>query len=103
MQELSQEDNGGAAEEEMRHCKGCGERDKIIMDLHWMARRYADLRSSYAPGVVNRATRWLLEHSLPVNQCAEGIIWARDGMGRRFDGLTEAQATPGTPEAKGEK
>jgi hypothetical protein len=31
------------------------------------------------------------------------IIWARDGGGRAFDGLTEDEATPGTPAAMGRK
>lgn len=82
---------------------GCVERNKIIEDLIWMARRYADGRSTYAPGIVNDATRWMINNKLRVNTCVEGMIWARDGMGRRFDGLTDVQATPGTPEARGEK
>lgn len=82
---------------------GCVERNNIIQDLIWMARRYADGRSTYAPGIVNDATRWMLANELHVNPGAEGIIWARDGGGRKFDGLTDAQATEGTPEAKGDK
>ena len=73
----------------------------IALDLQPCARRYADERRTYVPGMVNDATRYLLSIGLPVNPCGERIIWARDGMGRAYDGLTDAQATPGTPEAMG--
>lgn len=75
---------------------------KIAADLQWMARRYADDRSTYACGIVNDATRYLLEIGVEL-YTSDRIVWARDGMGRRYDRLTEAQATPGTPEALGEK
>lgn len=66
-----------------------------------MARRYADGRSTYAPDVVNRVVERMLARKQPINPGADGIIWARDGWGRKCDGLTEAQATAGTPEALG--
>lgn len=75
---------------------------KICQDLHWMARRYADGRNTYATGLVNYAVRSLLNMGIKLND-TDDIIWARDGGGRRYDGLTDEQATPGTPEAKGEK
>lgn len=75
---------------------------KIAADLQCMARRYADERRSVAPVIVNDATRYLLRIGVKLNPTADQIIWARDGMGRRFDKLTEEQATPGTPEAMGE-
>lgn len=85
-----------------KKCAGCADREEIIVDLHWMARRYADERMTYAPGIVNRATNWMIANGIMPNCCYEGSIWARDGMGRDYDKLTDAQATPGTPEAKGE-
>ncbi len=73
----------------------------IALVLQPCARRYADGRRTYVPSMVNDATRYLLSIGLPVNPCGERIIWARDEMGRTYDGLTDAQATPGTPEAVG--
>jgi len=75
---------------------------QIAADFHWMARRYADGSRTYVTGLLNDRTRQLLRMGVKLNSCSDQIIWARDGMGRRFDGLTEAEATPGTPEAKGE-
>ncbi len=75
----------------------------IAHDLQSCARRYADGRRTYVPGMVNDATRYLLSIGVPVNPCGERIIWARDGMGRAYDGLTDAQATSGTPEAMGNR
>lgn len=72
-------------------------------DLHWMARRYADGRSTYATSLFNSITRNLIKLGVKLNPTGDEIIWARDAMGRGYDSLTRAQATPGTPEAKGEK
>ncbi len=72
----------------------------IAGDLQWMARRYADERGTYAGGILNDATRYLLKIGVPLSQ-SDGIVWARDLWGRMFDKLTAAQATPGTPEALG--
>lgn len=58
-----------------------------VRDLHWMARRYADMRSSYAPGMFNRHTRALLAAGVDL----KAPHFARDGMGRSFDGLTEQE------------
>lgn len=60
---------------------------KALRDLHWMARRYADMRSSYAPSMFNEHTRKLLAEGVELN----GPHFARDGGGRRFDGLTQAE------------
>lgn len=68
-------------------------------DLHWMARRYADMRSSYAPGLFNRITRYLLSVGVELNKC-DGTLFARDGMGRAYDGLTEDEVGPIDNEAK---
>ena len=67
-----------------------------------MARRYADHRSSCVGSIFNDHTRTLLKLGVELNTC-DDIIWARDGMGRPYDGLSEAEATPGTKEALGEK
>lgn len=87
-------------------CAGLEKRVKVLeticTDLHWMARRYCDNRSSYAPGLFNEHVRTLLELGIALNPGAEGTIWASDSMGRDFDELTDAQATPGTDEALGE-
>ena len=60
--------------------------EKIIYDLHWMARRYADERSSYAPGLLNQHVKALIS----LGYILEEPLYARDGMGRQYDGLTEA-------------
>lgn len=62
-------------------------RPEIIRDLHWMARRYADMRSSYAPSLLNRHVKDLLEFGYELRE----PLFARDGMGRSFDGLTDEQ------------
>lgn len=59
-----------------------------LMSLHWMARRYADGRSSYSPGLFNGITRKLIEAGAEL----KAPLFARDGMGRRYDGLTSEQA-----------
>lgn len=74
----------------------------IVVDLHWMARRYADGRMSYAPALFNDHTRALLALGIVLNPTADGTVWARDGQGRDFDALTDAEATPNTPDARGE-
>lgn len=58
-----------------------------VRDLHWMARRYADMRSTYAPSMLNEHTRALLAAGVHIKE----PYFARDGGGRRFDGLTEAE------------
>jgi hypothetical protein len=73
------------------------------LKLHWMARRYADGRQSYAVGMFNDITRDLLDLVIKLNPTADGTIWAKDGMGKGYDGLTEAEAQNGTPEALGTK
>ena len=53
----------------------------IVIDLQWMARRYANGRMSYAVGMLNDHTEVLLNLGLNLNPCAEKQIFARDGMG----------------------
>lgn len=75
---------------------------EIVVDFHWMARRYADGSRTYATSMFNERTRQILRIGVKLNPSCDQIIWARDGMGRGFDELTDAEATPGTPEARGE-
>lgn len=77
--------------------------EQDIKDLHWMARRYADGRETYATSAFNDITKRLLAKGVKLNPTGDKTIWARDAGGRSYDGLTEAQATPGTPEAMGLK
>ena len=77
--------------------QGCGCRTKeqlkaenealrvIVAEIHWMARRYADGRSTYAPGMLNSRTKDLLGMGIELRT----PHFARDGMGRQYDGLTE--------------
>jgi hypothetical protein len=58
-----------------------------VRDIHWMARRYADGRCSYAPGMFNGRVRDLMAAGFELGQ----PLFARDGMGRAFDGLTEEE------------
>jgi hypothetical protein len=73
-----------------------------ILDCWWMARRYADGRMTYATSTYNDHTRKLIALGLPLREdpLANGTVWARDGMGRAFDKLTDAEAAEaegGTP------
>lgn len=70
---------------------------RIVVDLHWMARRYVDGRSSYATRLFNSHTRALLAMGVELNTTADGTIWARDAMGRAYDGLSEEEAAQGEP------
>ena len=56
----------------------------IIAEIHWMARRYADGRSTYAPSLLNQRTR----EALMLGVGLRPPHFARDGMGRSYDGLT---------------
>lgn len=58
---------------------------EIIRNLHWMARRYADGRSSYAPSLLNSHVKELVELGYELRP----PLYARDGMGRDFDGLSD--------------
>lgn len=73
----------------------------IASDLHWMARRYADGRQSYATSLFNEHVRALLRMGVTFN-ISDKIIWARDVQGRNLDGLSEEEATEGTPGAMGQ-
>lgn len=69
----------------------------IAADLHWMARRYADGRQSYATSTFNDLTRRLLAMDVKLNATGDGTIWARDAMGRAYDHLTDEEAAMGRP------
>lgn len=52
---------------------------EICRDLHWMARRYADGRSTYAPDIVNRAADYLVSIGVKLNECGKEGIYAKQG------------------------
>lgn len=69
---------------------------KIVRDLHFLARRYADGRSSYVTRAFNEHTRLLLALGVELD-LADGTPWARDRQGRAYDGLTDEEAAMGKP------
>jgi hypothetical protein len=70
---------------------------KIASELHWMARRYADGRQSYVTHQFNEITRMLQSMEIDLKEAGDGTVWARDAMGRSFDGLSEKEASQGNP------
>lgn len=72
---------------------------EIAKDLHWLARRYVDGRSSYATSLFNGHVRALLAMGVELNPTGDGTIWARDAMGRAYDHLTDAEAALGDQRA----
>lgn len=109
--ETDEEIEAALAEMERCHCGGDAEiarltRElealrRIAVDFHWMARRYADGRSSYVTGLFNDYTRALLAMGVELNPTGDGTIWARDAMGRAYDGLTDEEAAQGSPMPRG--
>jgi hypothetical protein len=67
----------------------------IAVHLHWMARRYADGRQSYATSLHNENTRALLKMGVQLNATGDGTLWARDSGGRAYDDLTDEEAAQG--------
>src|SRR5262249_53310212 len=65
---------------------------EIVKDLHWMVRRYADGRMSYATSLFNDHTSTLLAMGIQLQSEASGALYAMDGMGRSYDNLDDAQA-----------
>src|SRR5690606_27150388 len=61
-------------------------RRRIGVELRWMARRYADGRTSYATRLFNDHTRAVVALGVELNRTSDGTISARDGMGRAYDG-----------------
>ena len=69
---------------------------RIVGDLHWMARRYADGRATYVTWMFNEATRVLLKLDVDLKMFdVDGTIWARDHHGRTYDGLNDEEAALG--------
>jgi len=56
--------------------------ERIAIDLHWMARRYVDGRSSYAPALFNGHVEALLALGVTLKATCDETIWAKDGRGR---------------------
>ena len=54
--------------------------EEILRDYHWMARRYADGRQSYAVGLFNGHTENLLDAGLTLNPTADEKLFADDAM-----------------------
>jgi hypothetical protein len=59
-----------------------------LIEFHWMARRYCDGRMSAAPSVFNDHVRELVANGIDMRQ----PLFARNGCGRAFDRLTDAEA-----------
>lgn len=67
---------------------------RLIVPLAAWARRYCDGRSTYATNWYNEIVRELIKLGIkprPDPACG-GQVWARDGGGRAFDGLTDDEA-----------
>jgi len=69
-------------------------------DLHWMSRRYASGRMTYAVGMHNDATRTLLELGVKLSPTGDGTLWAMDGM-QTCNEMENAYFEPGHPLATG--
>jgi hypothetical protein len=67
----------------------CEEYKDIIRDLLWMARRYADKRSTYAPHTVNLAIDMLILLGHKVEPDANGNLYADDGMFGQWNPKTQ--------------
>jgi hypothetical protein len=54
--------------------------ESIILDIYWMARRYADGRQSYAVGMYNDAIELAVKLGLPITcDPIAGSYFAQDG------------------------
>lgn len=69
---------------------------KIVTELHWMARRYADGRQSFVTHQFNEHTRLLQAMGVDLKETKDESVWARDAMGRTYDGLTPKEAAQGS-------
>lgn len=70
-----------------------------LVALQLFAKRYADGRSSYAPGWVNEVTRRMIGWGLEPNPGGEGVVWCKDGDG--FNNPDADHFAPGTDTARG--
>jgi hypothetical protein len=66
-----------------------------VAELHWMARRYCDGRMSASVSLFNQLVRELLAAGCALHEPR----FARDGMGRSFDGLTDEEASAAQEDA----
>lgn len=64
--------------------------ESIIRNTLWMARRYADGRSTYAVSQYNSAARLAKELEI-LDIPPDKTWWAEDRMGKSFSGLTDAE------------
>lgn len=63
----------------------------VIRELHWMARRYAEGRQTYAASSCNDATREALALGVDLAM-PDGTLWAADGTGEAgYSGLSEEE------------
>lgn len=60
-----------------------------------LARRYCDGRQTYIASQFNQETKELLQMGIDLDTI-DGIVWARDGGGRAYDGLSDESCIPGT-------
>ena len=65
----------------------------VVTVLHPLAHLYADGRSTYAPGLVNDATRALrtIGFDLSATEALGRSVWVTDGMGDSFLRLRPAE------------
>ncbi len=69
---------------------------EAVLEFHWMAQRYADGRMTYVTSLFNEVVRKLLAANIPLQHLGVGSnLFARDGMGRAYDGLTDEEAADG--------
>jgi hypothetical protein len=59
---------------------------EVIQDIHWMARRYADGRSTFAPSTFNYAIGRAMAVGVELVP-VDDTLWAKDGMGPDYEGL----------------
>jgi len=52
---------------ERKKCEKCNELLSVISDIYWMARRYADNRMTYAPGMYNDAIDKAIANGLVID------------------------------------
>lgn len=83
------------------HRQKCDEYRAGLFEVPLEGEPVAQLKKLIYPGLVNDHTRKLLDLGVKLNPGEEGTVWAEDGMGRDFDGLTEEHLTPGHSIATG--
>jgi hypothetical protein len=71
---------------------------EIVTNFHWAARRYFDNRMTYGPSMFNSYVKDLLQMNITLNPTAHGTLYARDGMGWRYSGLSKEEYEKEFPE-----